>query len=83
MNIKKKGIEGRWKRATGRCTLLNMSSCYCSTDSSMTKIYFMVQVNLIFIAPAYSKVRYRGSTFCPFVHPSLRPSTIYVKVLTL
>ena len=29
----------------------------------------------IFIAPAYSKVRYRGSTF--------RPSTINVKVLTL
>ena len=23
----------------------------------------------IFIAPAYSKVRYRGSTFCPFVRP--------------
>ena len=38
---------------------------------------------LIFIAPAYSKVRYRGSTFRPFVRSSVRPSTIYVKVLTL
>ena len=37
----------------------------------------------IFIAPAYSKVQYRGSTFRPFVRPSFRPSTIYVKVLTL
>ena len=36
-----------------------------------------------FIAPAYSKVRYRGSTFRPFVRSSVRPSTIYVKVLTL
>ena len=40
-----------------------------------------------FIAPAYSKVRYRGSTFRPFVRsfvrPSVHPSTIYVKVLTL
>ena len=38
---------------------------------------------LVFIAPAYSKVRYRGSTFRPFVRSSVRPSTIYVKVLTL
>ena len=46
---------------------------------------------MVFIAPAYSKVRYRGSTFSPFVRlfvrsfvrPSVRPSTIYVKVLTL
>ena len=38
---------------------------------------------LFFIAPAYSKVLYRGSTFRPFVRPSVRPSTIYVKVLTL
>ena len=28
----------------------------------------------IFIASAYSKVRYRGSTFRPFVRPSVRPS---------
>ena len=27
---------------------------------------------LIFIAPAYSKVRYRGSTFRPFVRPFVR-----------
>ena len=26
MNIKMKGIAGRWKRATGRSALLNMSS---------------------------------------------------------
>ena len=42
---------------------------------------------LFIIAPAYSKVRYKGSTFrpfvCPFVRSSVRPSTIYVKVLTL
>ena len=25
MNIKKKDIAGRWKRATGHCALLNMS----------------------------------------------------------
>ena len=41
----------------------------------------------LFIAPAYSKVRYRGSTFCPFVRlfvrSSIHPSTIYVTVLTL
>ena len=28
----------------------------------------------VFIAPAYSKVRYRGSTFHPFVRSSVRPS---------
>ena len=38
---------------------------------------------LFFIAPAYSKVRYRGSSFRPFVRSFGRPSTIYVKVLTL
>ena len=38
---------------------------------------------LVFIAPAYSKVRYRGSTFLPFIRSFVRPSTIYVKVLTL
>ena len=27
MNIKNKGIAGRWKSATGRCALLFMSSC--------------------------------------------------------
>ena len=30
--------------------------------------------NLLFIAPAYSKVRYRGSTFRPFVRSFVRPS---------
>ena len=35
--------------------------------------------SLIFIAPAFSKVRYRGSTFRPFVRPSVRPSTICVE----
>ena len=29
-------------------------------------------LKMFFIAPAYSKVRYRGSTFCPFVRPSVR-----------
>ena len=28
---------------------------------------------MIFIAPAYSKVRYRGSTFRPLVRSSVRP----------
>ena len=33
----------------------------------------------LFIAPAFSKVRYRGSTFGPFVCSSVRPSTICVE----
>ena len=37
-----------------------------------------------FIAPAYGKVQYRGSTFRPFVRPfvrpSIRPSTILRRV---
>ena len=48
-----------------------------------TLFCILTAVILIFIAPAYSKVRYRGSTFRPFVRSSVRPSTIYVKVLTL
>ena len=39
------------------------------------------------LEPAYSKVRYRGSTFRPsvrsFVRQSVRPSTIYVKVAVI
>ena len=46
------------------------------------KSYFLISV---FIASAYSKVGYRGSTFCPsvcsFVRSSVRPSTIHAKVL--
>ena len=33
--------------------------------------YFDYVWYVIFIAPAYSKVQYRGSTFCPFVRPSV------------
>ena len=29
---------------------------------------------IVFIAPAFSKVRYRGSTFRPFVRSFVRPS---------
>ena len=36
----------------------------------LKKLFFF----LVFIAPAYSKVRYRGSTFRPFVRSSVRPS---------
>ena len=36
MNIKKRGIAGRWKRATGRRDLLNMSSC--STVQGQTRV---------------------------------------------
>ena len=46
-------------------------------------LHFVLTHFIIFIAPAYSKVRYRGSTFHPFVRSFVRPSTIYVKVLTL
>ena len=36
---------------------------------------------LIFIAPAYSRVRYRSPNFCPSVRPFVRPSVnIYVEV---
>ena len=34
---------------------------------------------LIFIAPAYSRVRYRSPNFCPSVRPSVRPSTFTSK----
>ena len=48
-------------------------------------IGFLEKQVLIFIAPANSKVRYRGSTFRPFVQSfvrsSVRPPTIHVKVL--
>ena len=44
-------------------------------------VYFLC--DLFFIAPAFSKVRYRGSTFRPFVRSfvrsSVRPSTICVE----
>ena len=48
-----------------------------------SKVLLFCVVYDFIIAPAYSKVRYMGSTFRPFVRPSIRPSTIYVKVLTL
>ena len=31
--------------------------------------------DIIFIAPAYSRVRYRSPNFCPYVRPFVRPST--------
>ena len=34
----------------------------------------MLFIFIFFIAPAYSKVRYRGSTFRPFVCSLVRPS---------
>ena len=33
-----------------------------------------VHVEKLFIAPAYSKVRYRSPNFCPSVRSSVRPS---------
>ena len=45
---------------------------------SVTPHFYIVKLGFtrvfIFIAPAYSKVRYRGSTFCPFVRSFIRPS---------
>ena len=38
------------------------------------KVISLPYIFQVFIAPAYSKVRYRGSTFRPFVRPSVRPS---------
>ena len=49
----------------------------------ISNIFHCHGTDFAFIAPAYSKVCYRGSTFRPFVRPSVRHSTIYVKVLTL
>ena len=42
----------------------------------MSRLYgeILKKIHMIFIAPAYSKVRYRGSTFRPFVRSFVRPS---------
>ena len=37
----------------------------------------------IFIAPAYSRVRYRSPNFCPLVRSSVRPSTFMSKLSLL
>ena len=57
--------------------------CICLTQVGQVALRTVCAFVGIFIAPAYSKVRYRGSTFRPFVRSFVRPSTIYVKVLTL
>ena len=43
------------------------------TDQLISAFVFTSWIvqSLLFIAPAYSKVRYRGSTFRPFVRPSV------------
>ena len=43
MNIKKKAKAGRWKRATGRCALLNMSSCSTVPVVNL-KVYFASEI---------------------------------------
>ena len=50
---------------------LSLRSMICDFD----KLKYLFALMLLFIAPAFSKVRYRGSTFRPFV----RPSTICVE----
>ena len=42
-------------------------------DGARGQLTFRISLD-IFIAPAYSKVRYRGSTFRPFVLSFVRPS---------
>ena len=54
----------------------------CKGGNSNTFILKTKQICLIiFIAPAYSRVRYRGAMFCPSVRPrpSIRPSTFMSK----
>ena len=46
---------------------LRKSAFYTYIREKQRRIVF------VFIAPAYSKVRYRGSTFRPFVRSSVRP----------
>ena len=41
MNIKKKGIAWRWKRAIGRRALLNMSSCSTADNVFLAKEVYM------------------------------------------
>ena len=53
-----------------------------TTEASNCK-FGNIQEKLIFIAPAYSRVRYRSPNFCPSVRPSVRsfvrPSTFTSK----
>ena len=44
----------------------------CTTAADLCLLH--MQKAGVFIAPAFSKVRYRGSTFRPFVRPFVRPS---------
>ena len=42
--------------------------------------FYIIMVRFFgIIAPAYSRVRYRSPNFCPFVRPSVRPSTFTSK----
>ena len=58
-----------------------------SNSKEMIRCVLDDGIILLIIAPAFSKVRYRGSTFRPFVRsfvrssvrPSVRPSTICVE----
>ena len=42
-------------------------------SQTILRLFTILPISLV-IAPAYSKVRYRGSTFGPFVRPFVRPS---------
>ena len=67
--------------------VLKLYKVYINNDPELTLTHFKTMsklAKLVFIAPAYSKVRYRGSTFCPFVCPFVRSSVHNLcQVLTL
>ena len=85
-NIKELKLQGKF--STLHVCTQHIQTGLCMPEYQRTQLQSKFSTNecsfiVVFIAPAYSKVRYRGSTFRPFVRPSVRPSTIYVKVLTL
>ena len=48
--------------------------CVCVCVAKPVAVELHCHATALIIAPAYSKVRYRGSTFRPFVRSSVRPS---------
>ena len=61
----------------GKNNNLDLQAKISSSEENRLEITEMCKTlasaNLFFIAPAFSKVRYRGSTFFPFVRPSVHP----------
>ena len=56
------------------------SLAFCLTKGRSSRARLPVTALIhIFIAPAYSRVRYRSPNFCPSVRSSVRPSTFTSK----